>query len=127
MKILILEDAEYRISSFKRMFIGHDWNLTGEPKTAINFLQSDEWDMLFLDHDLYGQIHVPSGEDTGWEVCKFLADNPQHMPKQVILHSHNAKGVEEMKKLLPNAEVKSFGYFTFDGEKLQDSPEKIII
>lgn len=127
MNILVLEDAEYRISGFKKMLDGHNFCITGEPSVAIGLLQLHPMDILFLDHDLYGQMHVPSGPGTGWEVCKFLVDNPQFMPKRVILHSHNVKGVAEMQKLLPNAEVKSYGYFIVEGEVIRDLEEKLIL
>lgn len=126
--VVILEDAIYRIEGFEKMFSGHNYVITGRAKSAINLLMSGaKKDMLFLDHDLDGKIHVPSGPGTGWEVCKFLAENQHFMPKRVILHSHNEKGVAEMKKVLPNAEIKSYGYFTFDGEKILDLEEKMII
>ena len=74
--------------------------------------------MLFLDHDLYGQIHVPSGDGTGWEVAKFIKDNFRYAPSKVFLHSHNEKGVKNMHDLLPWAKVAYFGLFKFDGENV---------
>ena len=121
MNILIVEDAEYRIVIFREMFKGHNLVITGEPKEAINLLKTKKWDMLFLDHDLYGQIHVPSGDGTGWEVAKFIADTGlKYAPNKVYLHSHNERGVKNMKELLPWAKQKWFGLFSFDGKEIVD-------
>lgn len=125
MNVLVLEDAQYRIESFRKMFKLCNLVISEDTAFVINELKKNKWDILFLDHDLHGEIHVPSGPDTGWEICKFLLDNPDCMPKRVVLHSHNRKGVEEMKKILPSAEVRSFGTFIWRVNDLEDVDIKL--
>ena len=57
--------------------------------------------MLFLDHDLGGEVYVDTGrEDTGSEVARWLSQHPEFIPNQVVLHSHNDGGVKNMYSLL---------------------------
>lgn len=126
MKILILEDAEKRIQVFREMFKGHNLHITGEPKEAIDLLKRHQWDMLFLDHDLYGKIHVPSGDGTGWEVAKWLSNNRTFLPTKVYLHSHNEKGVKEMRNVLPQSKIASFGTFRFNGTDIETIPSMLV-
>ena len=119
---MVLEDNPKRINVFNEMFHFHELWVVGEPKEAIELLKQKKWDILFLDHDLYGQIHVPSGPGTGWEVAKFLSkqENLKYNPKEVIIHSHNEKGAKNMQTLLPWAKMKWFGLFAFNGKEVFD-------
>lgn len=110
------------------MFHFHDLFITGEPSDAIELLKQRNWDMLFLDHDLYGQQNVKSGPGTGWEVAKFLSEqkNLKYNPKEIFIHSHNEKGVKKMMALLPWAKQKWFGAFAFDGKVVFDLPNTLI-
>ena len=102
MNLLILEDSEERIAKFSSKF-GSKHNLTFVMTASgcIEKLTSQDWDYLFLDHDL--------GDDTlhgtGSLVSRFLHDNPSYIPTRVVLHSSNPVGVERMKKDLPEAQV----------------------
>jgi hypothetical protein len=74
-----------------------------DSKVCIEYLKNNTYDYLFLDHDLGGQQYVKSGENTGYEVAKFLEENPHLQPKNIILHSFNEVGRKNMKLALPNA------------------------
>jgi len=102
-KILILEDNLERQEQFKNNLIKHDVELADSAKDTINLLTNEKWDVLFIDHDLGGQVYVPSGENTGYEVAKFLEANKQHMPKNIIVHSLNSVGAKNILAALPNA------------------------
>jgi CheY-like chemotaxis protein len=108
-KILILEDAQYRIEAFIENIekkLGHILIITSHVEDCINILKTHEIDILSLDHDLNGHIHVESGgkEETGYDVALFLNQNPQYIPKKVILHSKYELGRKKMKELLPESE-----------------------
>ena len=101
--ILILEDDPDRVKKFKRKFIGNVIEIVDTPADAIFLLEHKEWDVLFLDHDLGGEVYVPSGPGTGYEVAEWLSKNPDRMPERVILHSYNDIGRANMKRVLPEA------------------------
>lgn len=101
--ILILEDDPNRVKAFKQKFIGHHVKITDKAEEVIELLQSRSWDYLFLDHDLGGEQMVSSGPGTGYEVAKFLEENPQYKPAQIALHSLNPGGRKNMKLALPEA------------------------
>jgi len=103
MNILILEDSTERQEQFNKNLAGHNVTITDSSKTAIQKLSNEKWDVLFLDHDLGGIVHVPSGENTGYEVAKFLEENKQFIPNYVIVHSVNTVGAKNIIDALPNA------------------------
>jgi hypothetical protein len=104
-KIIILEDSEERIKHFQNNLIGCDVFITQDIEKCIEKLKQDKVDYLFLDHDLNGNSFVASGgeEKTGYDVAKWLNENPEYMPHNVILHSLNSVGRKNMKNLLPNS------------------------
>lgn len=108
MKILILEDDDNRRKSFMRNLIGHDVTIVDRSKAAIERLEAGEWDALYLDHDLGGEVMVESGENTGYEVAKWLEMHKERQPKHMILHTFNPIGMENMQNALPNA-IKCLG------------------
>jgi len=101
--VLILEDDPFRVKAFKRKFIGHSVTVTDNATEAIVLLKSKSWDYLFLDHDLGGEQMVSSGPGTGYEVAKFLEENPQYQPVNIALHSLNPSGRKNMQMALPEA------------------------
>lgn len=103
MKILILEDDLGRQEQFKKNLSKHDVTIVDNSKETIEKLKNGKWDILFLDHDLGGQVHVPSGENTGYEVAKFLEENKQFQPENIITHSLNPVGAKNIIAALPKA------------------------
>jgi CheY-like chemotaxis protein len=110
MRILVLDDDQIRLSKFKHKYLNDDVDCVETSKDAINKLDTENYDCLFLDHDLGGEVYVDSGENTGYEVAKWLADNPQKQPKIIFIHSLNPIGSENMKQLLPRAVKKTFAW-----------------
>jgi CheY-like chemotaxis protein len=110
MHILILEDNEFRATAFRRNLAGTHLTIVAECQEAIEQIQSRTWDVVFLDHDLGGEIFVPSGPGTGHEVAQWLQSHPSHMPKRTILHSMNFDGRKAMKQILPDAEEVPFAW-----------------
>ena len=105
MKILILEDDKDRHRLFIRNLANHDIVIVTKTQEAIDLLQNSSWDVIYLDHDLDGQVYVESGPGTGYEVAEWLSKNLDRKPQIVIVHTFNMLGSENMKELLPEAIV----------------------
>lgn len=103
MKVLILEDDSERVKAFRASLIGHELDITEYAEAAIALLIKNEYDFLFLDHDLGGCVYVPSGAGTGYEVAEWLSNNPSRKPTHIYLHSLNPVGRLNMKRVLPEA------------------------
>jgi hypothetical protein len=107
MNILILEDDINRVKKFRdNLQYGCDVLMVfDEVDECIEALRNREWDYLFLDHDLGGKVYVPSDgeEKTGWHVAKWLSENEDKMPEQIIVHSLNEGGRKNIMSLLKNA------------------------
>ena len=106
-KVLILEDDENRIQQFKANFLAakneNMWfnlYITKDVLQAIEWVETIEFDMVFLDHDLcdahYGGYSTK--ELTGEDFARFLGDNPEIAAKQgmYVVHSLNSVGAENM-------------------------------
>ena len=86
--ILVLEDNPQRHAIFRKNFAdGNHLVIVETAKEAIALLDNERWDFLFLDHDLGGQIMVPSGPDTGYEVALWLEAHVNKNPDNIIIHS----------------------------------------
>jgi len=102
MNILILDDDQDRHIGFNTALIpqGHKLTSVYTAKECIEKLTNNTYDMVLLDHDLGGEVYVDSGLNTGWEVAKWLYDNPDKKPERVIIHSYNPVGAHNMKNLI---------------------------
>lgn len=107
-KILILEDSQARINTFKEKFKKDDVYYFDNVAEAIEaFELLGPFDILLLDHDLDGLIFVPSdNKNTGYQFARFLAQ--KDVKSQIIIHSMNPIGAKNMKALLPQADVLPF-------------------
>ena len=103
MKILILDDMSIRHKAFKQNLIGHVVKCVETVKETIDSLNEETWDYLFLDHDLGGDVMVPSGPGTGYEVAQWLNKNVDKQPANIVIHSFNPDGAKNMASLLPKA------------------------
>lgn len=104
MKILILDDSQSRLTTFRRKLIGAVVTCVEHASDAIREIEENEpFDYIFLDHDLDGKIYVPSGPGTGYEVAQWLKDHPDKMPGKVIIHTCNEKAWPLMMEELPDA------------------------
>ena len=118
-KVLFLDDNPKRIASFKvRMPTAF---VAVRAADAINILKNQgrkskkspigEWDMLFLDQNLWRN----GGKDTGMEVVEWvLANKP--IIKQVFIHSHDMPASIRMEQKLKAAgySVVAEPYWLFD-------------
>jgi len=102
MDVLVLDDEAYRHRAFVRGLLNHNVTIVTTASEAIAALKRRQWDAVFLDHDLRGVVEN-SGPGTGYEVAEWLAQNPDHQPPQIVIHSFNPSGAQRMQQALPNA------------------------
>lgn len=105
MRILVLDDSSERLKIFRQNFTGHIVDCVKTAREAIQKLSTEEWDGIFLDHDLGDKVMVASGPGTGYEVAEWLSANPDKQPKMIFIHSFNTVGAKRMKSVLANAVV----------------------
>ena len=92
-KVLFLDDDATRqqIIKSKLPFIDQAYTAKG----AISFLRVNDYDFIFLDHDLGNQSYVNSSEEnTGAEVARWMRDCL--VTGEVIVHSFNPAGADYM-------------------------------
>jgi CheY-like chemotaxis protein len=119
LKILVLDDDETRLASFRKKLIGHVVECVKESKEAIRALENDLFDAVSLDHDLGGQVFQKSGENTGYEVAQWLHDHEDRKPKTIIIHSFNPAGAKNMMDLLPGAIHNPGVWLLKEGEEIK--------
>jgi len=104
-RMLILEDDQERIDRFHdRYHRRYEIVIVGTAAEAIQLLSNENWDIIFLDHDL------GDGHGTGYEVACWLEQNQQRQPHKIVIHSWNLVGAAKMKAALPWAIQKPFKF-----------------
>lgn len=63
---------------------------------GINELRLGDWDILYLDHDLGD----PDPAKTGYDICKWMAQNPEHFPPIIIFVTSNPAGLQNMESII---------------------------
>lgn len=96
MNILFLDDNPTRIARF-RQAIPYA-TIVETAKECIEQIDKEQWDWIFLDHDLGGEEFVDSDRsDTGMEVIRHLIEHKQkHQTSRVVVHSLNSLAREQM-------------------------------
>ena len=105
MKVFILEDDPTRIFQLLRALpLVADVCITTSAEAALDRLkQWEQFDLMFLDHDLGGQVYVDSDErNTGYQVAKWIANEEIECPA-IFIHTMNPAGAERMLSVLPHA------------------------
>lgn len=108
-RVFVLDDTEDRLTWFRqRMPQARTAKTSAE---AIALLIQNQFDLVFLDHDLSWQdAGFPERQfGNGKEVARYLARTK--FSGRVVIHSKNEDGVRAMKKLLPHAAVARFDEF----------------
>lgn len=117
MNILILEDAEYRIKEFRSRYPSAIF--VDSAQDCIDQLQNPV-DLLFLDHDLEGKIHVdPSDPNTGSEVVRWIVKNNPQIGK-IIVHTHNSNAAKDMVESLAAFNVERIRFMDLVAEPESD-------
>ena len=99
--IFVLEDDGNRMKAFAGMFLEDNLVMTNTAKSALSIFNSDiEFDVIYLDHDLGGNVFVSSEDiNTGAYVSKHmygLVDKDT----LIIIHSYNPTGASNIKQNL---------------------------
>ncbi len=106
--IFILEDDERRMDLFKARFkeseiANFTFDHANNVHAAKKLLKANNYDMLFLDHDLGGQTYVSSTEEnTGAGLARWIKENKEtiSLSGAILIHSFNPQGAEYMRKEL---------------------------
>ena len=104
MKVLFLDDMPHRHESFKEHFgdESNDITYVETVEETIEALKADDYDSIFLDHDLGGTYYAPSDEKSGYAVAEWIAKNITYKPI-IILHTMNHAGGTRMYGVLKDA------------------------
>lgn len=88
MNILFLDDDLYRTKNFRSKMPSATTVETAVQ--TIDKLKEQEWDWVFLDHDLGDETFVDSDRpDTGMEVVRWIEENKPIINKGIIVHTLN--------------------------------------
>lgn len=106
-EVLFLDDSEYRCKTFRS--IVPYVSIVVDAASCISKLSSQSWDVVFLDHDLGGEVYV-SEEDsnTGSEVVRWVVVNKPTIGK-FIVHSLNEPARANMVSKLRGAGYEADG------------------
>lgn len=77
--------------------------ITHQAADCCNLLADNEWDELYLDHDLGGGTFEPSDEFSGMGVVEFLEQHRLHPKMHIVVHSLNGPAAELMVARLRDA------------------------
>lgn len=114
MRILILDDEQVRHRDFAEVYTGHEVVHTETYSQFIHELVKDSpWDLIHLDHDLgpgdsyldgWGNMQFFTGQHAAVRVCELHDDR---LPGEVIVHSVNPLGAQNMVTDLKSRKVKA--------------------
>lgn len=96
MEILVLEDDIKRIERFKEKYNKDELFITKNVEKAKVLLRINNYDYIFLDHDLGGEMVDSDNEDTGYQVAKFIVEEQVQKNATIIIHSVNPVGSKKM-------------------------------
>jgi len=114
MRIFILEDDLNRIKWMKLHFDSRiDLDITDDVDVAMKYLKEEEYDIIFLDHDLGGRQMVSSSErDTGYTIAKMI-HTTKNRGLTVIVHSWNPEGARNMMEAMQENDINCvYSYFS---------------
>jgi len=109
MKILFMDDSVRRHEIMKSNSIGLDVDYVYDADSAIEKLNSNNYDLVMLDHDLdekFNNVLLDNAKD-GRYVTDYIAETLKEKYKNTffIVHSLNAPASEIMKNTLKLAEI----------------------
>jgi len=102
LKILILEDDINRIRTFAAKLSPDRFDVVfvTTARGATDHLEALDFDVVFLDHDLGGDVYVdPSNENTGSGVVRWILQNMESVGQPTfVIHSLNTPAAEAMER-----------------------------
>lgn len=100
-RILFLDDDLDRHARFRERMAEHDVVYVETPEEAIRELGGEDFDLVSLDHDLFGKVYQPSDEKSGYIVAQYIAEKMEKsIPLVTYCHSWNEQGVKKMMEVL---------------------------
>ena len=97
MKIFVLDDCLDRHESIDKWFAKeHEVFHAVTTKEGKELIQNHVFTTLFLDHDL-NEYDQEGREVTGYDFCRWLSDQSINRDIQIIIHSVNPIGADNMK------------------------------
>jgi CheY-like chemotaxis protein len=104
LRVFLLDDDVLRHEWFAKQFAGDRVDVAADPARAIELLSSNQYDLIFLDHDLLPEHYYAEGFDderSGYAVARWLSERPDRCAvAQIIAHTRNADGALRMVELL---------------------------
>lgn len=97
MKIFVLDDALVRLMWFRKHW--DDVTHVMTPSAAEKIVKENEFDIIFLDHDL-GWPYLEGSEGDGIDFALIMARDKLAIDTPVILHSCNPVGAKNMANAL---------------------------
>ena len=115
-RVFLLDDDTRRHEWFSKRFDGDHLDIADDVQRAREFLSSNFYDAIFLDHDLLPEHYHSRGTDderTGYAIATWLAAHPDlQQASTFIVHTRNADGamrmVEELRRAGRQAEYVPF-------------------
>lgn len=115
--VFVLDDDKRRHRWFKKRFDGDEIFLAETVEEAKGLLQENNYDAIFLDHDLLPE-HYESNDHsdfarTGYAIAEFLTENKNlQRASTIVVHTRNAdaaiKMVEKLRESGRNVEYCAF-------------------
>lgn len=109
-RVFVLDDSDERIQKFR------EWlprmRSAKSAAEAIEILEHESFDFVFLDHDLHWMdaADLTRRHGNGKEVARYL--RIRNFAGRVVIHSRNLEAATLMKQLLPQAIIAPFGDFS---------------
>ena len=105
-RVFLLDDDVRRHKWFATRFKGDHIDVAHNVSQAQEFLGSNSYDAIFLDHDLHPEHYESSQPDdarTGYAIATWLASRPElQRASTIFVHTRNADGamrmVEELRR-----------------------------
>ena len=115
-RVFLLDDDKRRHAWFTKRFKGDHLDISEDVEGALELLDANLYDAIFLDHDLLPEHYnseLTDDERTGYAVALWLAARPDRQRASTILvHTRNADGamrmVEELRRAGRQAEYVPF-------------------
>jgi hypothetical protein len=105
-RVFLLDDDTRRHEWFVKRFKGDSLDIAETVDQAIDLLQANLYDAIFLDHDLLPEHYEEYNEEdqqTGYWAALWLAQRPDvQQASTIVVHTRNADGairmVEELRR-----------------------------
>jgi CheY-like chemotaxis protein len=97
--IFLLDDDRRRHRWFRKRFENDELDIAETVEEAREYLQTNNYDGVFLDHDLLPEHYDGETDDemTGYAIALWLAQNPKIQPAAtIIVHTRNADAAIRM-------------------------------